>query len=318
MEIFFSSHERPESPDFRADILDAISAYELDIAPTERDLALMVDNLTDVWQRYGNPSSPEYLAYHNHVHSFDVADRALQIGALHHEIAPDRVDTRTIVLAMIAGSGHDYYQRAATSDMTDEALSAQAIADRMRERGYPGEEVERVYQAIVATTADHADGHVQQTHVRTGDRDPLKLILAMADIQSMTMEGSRRMLIDVPKLYFEITPPTSEAPHRHIIGLTKFLLSQYSFISDRIDSIPDDLLYYYNEETAEAITAKHREVFRSHGLSAIHTAKHIREHAEQIQNELADHINDIPRTPKQASDLACTALRSIFDSLAHK
>lgn len=316
MEKHSPSYEHSNALDFRADILNTIHQQLPEFDLPSQDLDVIVENLHEVYRKYGNPASETYLPYHNHIHSLDVLKRAVTIAAIHQKIAPDRIDDRTIALTMIAASGHDNDQHVVAENETDEQISARTIRDQMLKRGYPPHEAERVYDGIIATTADRSNGHVTQPKVREGSRDPLKLIVAMADIQSTTMEGSMRMLVDVPKLYFESTPPTSNTLHGHIVGLTKFLLSQYSFVSDRIDSVAGDLRHYYDEPTAELIANQHREAFRSHGLSAIHTAKHIHERAEHVQNELSKRIEEIPRTPKQASDMACIALRAAIESLS--
>ena len=314
MDTLSTHHERIESPDFRADILDIVNAQTFNLAPTEKDIDLMVDNLNEVFSKYGDPSVPTFLPYHNHIHTLDVVRRTATIGAIHHACAPERVSPRTITLAMIGASGHDIEQQTTNTQQTDEEVSAGLIRERMLERNYLPIEATRVHGGIIATTAAHDDNHIRQTHVRQGNPDPLKLILAMADIQAMTMEGDSRILLDVPKLYFEHTPPASATVHEHAIGLGKFLLSQYSFVCDRLDSLPGDLAYYYDEPTTKCIAERNRKEFRTHSLSAIRSAKYIIEHAAWLHSELSERIGGLPLTPKQASEFAQAALRSLFES----
>ena len=174
--------------------------------------------------------------------------------------------------------------------------------------GYDLTEASRVAGAIIATTAHKDATGVRQTRIREGEADPIKLIVAMADIQATTMEGSGRMLSDVARLYFEINPPASKQPAEHIEGMSKFMFNQLGFVSERLNSIHDDLRYYFSEETASEIEESTRREFRTHGLAVIHTAKDVRAAANQFADALAATIDSIPSTPLQASKLAKRAL----------
>lgn len=178
----------------------------------------------------------------------------------------------------------------------------------MIERDYPKDEALRVADAIVATTAQKSQDGVVQTHVRQGRKDPLKLIVAMADIQATTMEGDTRMLKDATKLYFEINPPHSKTIAQHTEGLSAFLANQHSFVSDRLDSVRDDLRYYFPEEIAIAIESKLRDEFRTKGLSVVHTARDLRSTTTTLIDSLRLSIDTLPSSPIQASRIAQNAL----------
>jgi hypothetical protein len=310
-------HSDPR-PDYREKLLSDLNEHipEVSISPKAIDLTTTL--LDYMWTIYGDPNKDTYLLYHNDEHAYDVLLRAVAITDILVESAPSYVDEHDYELAIIAAAGHDFVQKNPFEDITDEQLSAQQVSKLMRQSGFHKREAKRVYDAIIATTAMHGEDGVEQTHVRQGRRDPLKLIVASADIQATTMEGKMRMLTDVPRLYFETHPLKSSSLTEHIEGMAKFLLEQKRFVGQRLESVHDDLEYYFDEATVIAIEEQYRQKFRSHGRSVLEVIKDVGSATSTVSEILAQHMTELPSSPLKAVKLARQALLDTVASLHNR
>lgn len=316
--ILSYDHEQYEKPNFSEKLRNDLREYTPEIVVTPKDFDFICAVLDEMHDKYGDSASENYLVYHNDIHAYDVVHRVVVLSNTFRENAPDAFDDHSITLALIAAAGHDIIQKQATERATDEDLSAEYMRQVMIERGYSELDANRVAHAIIATTAEKSASGVHQTRVREGEPDPIKLIVAMADIQATTMEGTDRMLIDVARLYFEINPPSSCSVSEHINGLSAFMLGQINFIGDRLDSIPGDLRYYFSEHTAQAIEVSNRIAFRNKGLSVIHTARDVHKEASKLVESLSKNIKSIPEGPILASKAAQEALRKSISKLSNR
>lgn len=310
----------PPQPNYSEQLQRDLDELLPDIEISEAGISLTVQLLDTMRQRYGDPTSETYLAYHNDEHAYDVMCRAITIAKILAEKVPDQVNDSDFELAIIASAGHDIVQRH-TGGQTDEELSAEYVCGLMIEAGYSAADTGRVNHAIIATTASHDGKSVQQTHVRQGDRDPLKLIVSFADIQAMTMEGFPRMITDVARLYTEIKPPGGASIPEYTLGFAAFALTQREFAKDRLRDIQPNLEYYFDQETAVLIQQRFIEAFGSRGSALMYVTKELGRLASRptdLARLIQKSVHSIPSTPRETARLLSNALGNIIDQFARK
>ncbi len=184
------------------------------------------------------------LPYHNQEHAVHVMRRSFVVYRSLHESLPEEFDDRSYELLAIAAASHDIFQHF-TNPGENERLSAQAAVSFMFD--YTSEECTRVYEAIVATSVSRSEeGTIQQCFLQEGSRDPLKFVLATADINGIALEGVPRMLEDAVHLYLEFNKiPTDASFIAHSKEIGAFLTSQAAFLKDRLNAVTNDIEYYW-------------------------------------------------------------------------
>ena len=234
--------------------------------------------LEGVDEAYGKDSDTE-LAYHGSAHSRDVIRRSLSMWRDLHETLPERFPIPDLGLIAVAAAGHDRVQL--EGPVINERMSARATANAMKRRGatyYRPADRERVDEAIMTTIVEFSpEGEIHQVNLRKGARDPLKLVLAYADINGIAMEGPFRMYKDATNLFMEISGIT----HNGGIALqadrfVDFLGSQAQFLETRLSDMPSDVAYYFPDSTeAFQVAFKMNTILRPHE-GALELAKFMR------------------------------------------
>ncbi len=219
--------------------------------------------LEGITERYG-PEGSEPLAYHGPQHTLDVIRRGLRLfGALHCELPVD-FPARDAGLQAISGAGHDAFHHTGKDDELKSASATSAVM-HAHKNSYSSWDIHRVGGAILATKVGlNEQGYIEQTNIRRGDRDPLKLTLAYADINGIAMEGAERMIRDATALFMESKGYTK--PHQ-MIGdadqLVAFLGGQARFLQSRLQAMPGDVAFYFKDnESAVRAALVMSELFK--------------------------------------------------------
>jgi hypothetical protein len=250
-------------------------AQELDIpedAITEEMVAVGAEMLASIYKRYGDPASDTYKEHHNDIHTLDVLRRGWMLLKLHREKFPDKFTDHDYAIMMFSAIGHDIIHGTGGPMGEDERQSAERTALYMKRAGFSDEDCERVKEIIEATTVRTENGSIIQTNIRSGNKDPLKLQLATADINGVAMEGTKTMINDAFNLCLEFGKVSIQDVIDETLKITRgkkkeqssvvlFFGTQARFLEERLKTLRDDFAYYYNEEEVEAVNELYEQTF---------------------------------------------------------
>lgn len=206
-----------------------------------------VQLLEDVDARHGD------LPYHNASHGLDVVRRGLRLTSALLPYIDEKYQKGIYNLPFLAGPAHDFVQGA--NDHQNVRDSADHVIQRIHENGH-NEQINcrkvfsRIRLGIYATEVrrEKSSGKVTQVNLQEGSRDPIKFIMAMADINGIAMEGPKRMVRDAVNLCYEMNDgkPTADQ-------LYGFVLFQQKFLKDRLqdDQTKEDIKYYFGDHSDE-------------------------------------------------------------------
>lgn len=186
-----------------------------------------------------------HRAYHNHIHAVHVMKRSFIIWRELQNVLPDIFTNDAYELLAIAACGHDKYQQF-TQPGKNERQSAVDSVHHMQ-NSHTILEQTRVFEATCTTQVMRdAEGVIVQQFMKTGSRDPLKFVLAVADINGVALEGVPRMVEDAVNLYIEFNDlDISASLWGHSRDLGKFLQAQASFLRSRLEALSEDIDYYF-------------------------------------------------------------------------
>lgn len=302
-------HE-PTPPNYRERILEILQEFEVKVP--ERAIRVACELLEKMYKEHGDPNSESYKPYHNDLHALNVIRRSLRLWKLWKEIVPDDIDEEGFELLLIAGAGHDLVVHSGKDVGYDERESGYIIAAYMNEAGYSKEQIERVFEAVVATTVVRDEnGHIIQTFILEGKKDPLKLALATADTNGTTMDGTDAMAEDVVNLYAESEGKLPDSRVKIARGVTAFFQAQLQFVNDRIEMLKEDLEYYFGEKKAKKIYTAHIEEFTDASPDVMSLAKTIHSFPEMAADSIEAVVNSVKA-------LGGTALHEIKAGLKKK
>ena len=276
MEKASSPQESTEQRQLRYEneIFDIAQDYDVELP--ERAINLSIDLLEQMYQANGDESSETYKPYHNDQHAIDVIRRSFRLWNLLHRELPDKIGTDEYELLLIAAAGHDLVVGSGKEQGYDEYASGIIVAHSMQLAGYDKAQIVRVQSAIDATTVTRDSvGNITQDSMRSGDKDPIRLVLATADINGATMEGIPTLVENALGLYAEMTGELPESVDETSHGITEFLLSQAQFINGRLEAIQGDLEYYFSPEDARRIQAAYEKEFTGASRDVISLSKTI-------------------------------------------
>lgn len=212
--------------------------------------------LHDVDMRYG-PFSRNPMPHHNAEHSLDVAGRVVRLTNLLWDFIPQRYQKDIFALGMHAASGHDYEQSKGPGK--NERASAKYVRNTIINRGYQSQLGQKYFQrvgaGIMATEVEFVGDKIIQPNLRKGEADPLRFIVAFADINAIAMEGPNRMIRDATNLYFE------RSAHPKVDHYLDMLASQVKFLRRRLNDwqIEGDIEYYFSAHQDEVYDVMYRE-----------------------------------------------------------
>ncbi len=267
-------------PNYRLDVAEIADEFEIELP--ERAVHTAVELLQQVYETYGDPDSKIYKPYHNYEHTLDVIRRSFRLWQLmKHEVSGPvneegyEIDEEGYELLLIAGAGHDVTVGSKDEELGyDEEQSAQITAEVMRKAGYSEVQIQRVYDAILATTVERdEEGNITQSFIREGTKDPVKLALATADINGTTMEGIPTLVRHAVELYAEYNEIKVEDIRQHPEGFSNFLFTQAQFISGRLTALKGDRQYYFSKEIEEKLEEAYEREFTGATRDVISLAK---------------------------------------------
>ncbi len=243
---------------------------ELEVPPDKHAIHVAGILYEGVEEKYG-PASSNPLSYHGPTHSLDVLRRNFIIWRECHKQIPEKFPLKDLGLLAILGPGHDHEQLE-TIPGRNEQVSYTNTAKAMdtRRRVYTHEDKMRIQGATLVTRVTrNEDGQILQTYLREGERDPLKLTTAYADINGIAMEGVDRMLKDATNLFMEIFGIKRSAEIAlHLDQYVDFLGSQAFFLNTRLEALPGDVAYYFPEsEDAVKVAFVMAELFKPKDLA---------------------------------------------------
>lgn len=247
-----------------------------DIMPEDQSihpavLELSALSLRDIDIEFGELSDNP-LSQHNATHSLDVPRRAVHLTNHLHPFIEEKYRPQIFSLGMHIGSVHDRFQGKGLPGQNERA-SADYGVKCVRERGY--EEVlgdwyiERFCEGVMVTSYRiDKFGGVEQYNLRVGKPDPIKFIMAFADINGIAMEGPERMIMDATNIYCERTKNPS------VLGYLEWIENQAKFLSSRVNDprIKQDIEYYFPDHQDEVYEVMH-EQFHENIVSAHSLAK---------------------------------------------
>lgn len=259
----------------RATALETVSAIAEMVKPTDQTvgieaITIAAQSLEEIEATYG-PQGEHPLHYHNADHSVDVCRRAVRLTNILYPYIKPEYRENIYDLAIIAGATHDSEQLLGPG--LNERASAEDAAARVAALGNVAINTQlfkrRLTRGIMATVVDRKpSGELVQTNLQRNAPDPIKFIMAFADINGIAMEGDKRMVRDATHLCHEfITDPTTEQ-------LYDFLISQAGFLRERLNDgrIKSDLGYYFPDQV-EPVYKDMRKAFHKNIISAYGLAK---------------------------------------------
>ncbi len=218
--------------------------------------------LLDIHARCGDPNSETYEPYHNDQHALQVLSRSWRLLQLLQKIMPEKFSGSDYEALLWASLGHDVVRGTGGTLGEDERQSAQLIAARMQEAGCEDTMCEQVADIILTTIVEHDEqGRIKQTNIRSGNKDPLRLILATADINGVAMEGIPTMINDVFNLYMEVRHRTVADMVANPEEVIEFFFSQAQFLESRLETLSGDFAYYFTQEEVAIVQAAYEEEF---------------------------------------------------------
>lgn len=219
---------------------------------TEEMRHVGAEMLLDIYNRYGDPASETFKQYHNDNHALDVLGRAWNQLRLLKTAFPDRFNDHDYRLLLFAAIGHDSVHGTGGAMGSDEEQSAEWTLAHMRRLGFDETDGVRVREAVVATTVKtrEEDGAIIQTYIRKNSNDPLKFIMAYADINGMLMGGLPVFANDSLNLYLELQRKQASDIKANKGSLQAFFGRQMQFIYTRLEELDKDYAFYFKDDAS--------------------------------------------------------------------
>ena len=253
--------------------LESILPEGIEISDSARNFAISTS--ADIYQRYGNPTSPEYLAYHNDQHAIDVIRRGWQLLTIAYETLPERVAPRDFELLLIAAASHDYEQQQEEFGENERASARHAVQYMGQSSEYNSGDILDVYHAIIATTIHTENGSLDQKELRSPRTKSLvPLALAMADINGIWIEGSETMVKNIIHLASERIKSCGQGSETS--ALVNLAQEQVGFLHERLKFAPLDLRAQLSAEELEKIATRCDAEFGNEMREAFKTARAMR------------------------------------------
>lgn len=253
-------------------VVDQAREDGLDIS--EAAVAIAQESIAEIDTKYGDGNA-EYMAYHNAYHGVDVVRRGFRLIGILNDYIADKYRQDLPDLVLLGGAFHDIVQRKASG--VNEQESANIAAERTRVSYDAVDDVERFIDrlqlGILATEVEitHPESEIIQKRLPNGRPDPLKYIMAFADINGIAMDGPERMIRDCVHLCHEIFG-------KDVTGeqIGDFLLSQTRFLRTRLNDrrVRSDLMYYFLDAEPE-VYGLMRQAFEANIMAAANHAKFI-------------------------------------------
>lgn len=256
-----------DTPDFYVELTTLEETIPSDVI-SEKGRTLAAQLLEEVHRRhYDKP-------YHDATHAMNVIRRTWQLWRLGQSIIPERFGKNGYELGLLCAAAHDVVHDQAAPPEHNEQQSAQYLAVAMQNAGYTPREIKRCTEVILTTvvTVD-TTGTVSQVNIRSGDRDPLKLTVALGDIDGVLMEGPRTMTGDMIDLYLETHHVSIDSFLKQPSQAASFMYAQSKFVRDRLAAFDDDLRYYFpSVDEYIRIRGAFREEFSTTAQQALRAA----------------------------------------------
>lgn len=216
-------------------LVELIEPEGQEIHPTVRSIAAIA--LHGVEIKYGE-NSENPLPQHNAEHAFDMTERAIELTNLLYDYIPEEYKKNIYELVLLAGVAHDWEQLEGVG--ANEQASADYLIGLIEQTGNSLVNTDRFKQraraGIMATEYEFDDekGVINQINLlkdepyEEGRPDPLKFIMAFADINAIAMKGPDQMYEDATRLFFErnYEDPTEEGFREILDYQEKFIKSQ--------------------------------------------------------------------------------------------
>ena len=242
--------DRPSRPPELNELFEEFQYIE------ELDQKLIQVAYESIQERYGDSSLELYRPYHNHVHGLNVTRRGQVMWRALQAVLPEQFTNESSRYLAIGSMFHDYDQDQ-TEPTLNELNSAEVAADAMwyQDGFYSVDAVGRVADAIITTIVERDEqGSIIQTRIRMGSKDPVKFVLALADINGIAMGGVGAMVEDSINLFMELNGyKTSTEVLMHAADFGKFLQGQAKFLRERLANIDSDVNYYFEDDEERAV-----------------------------------------------------------------
>ena len=264
---------------------------------TEEMRLIGAEMLVDIHARYGNPATRSFKQYHNAQHALDVLKRAWNQLRLFKEEFPDKFTDHDYRLLFFAALGHDSIHGTGGAIGVDEEQSAQWTVAHMRRLGFDEADCGRVREAIIATTVEthEEDGAIVQTYIRDGSDDPLKFIMAYADINGMLMGGIPVFANDSLNLHLELQRKTASDIKTDKSSLQAFFGTQLKFVDTRLQELDKDYAFYFKND-ADKVKKLYYDTFTRASRDAYSVVKTINNRPYIMELVVEDLIRVIDET----------------------
>lgn len=240
---------------YRNTLKELESKLPEDVTISESARNFAVSTSENIYQRYGNPNSPDYLAYHNDQHAIDVIRRGWQLLTIAYETLPERVKPKDFELLLVAAASHDYEQQKEEFGENEKASAKHATLYMGQSSEYDSNDMLDVRHAIIATTIHTDNGMLDQKNLRDPKtRSLVPLSLAMADINGIWMEGDETMVQNVIHLAAERIKGCGQGSETS--SLFNLAQEQIGFLRERLKFAPLDLGAHLSEEELEKVAAR--------------------------------------------------------------
>jgi len=286
------------------ELIGAIEPEGHEIHPTVRSIAAIALHSVEI--KYGE-NSENHLPQHNAEHAIDVAERAIELTNLLYEYIPEEYRENIYELALLAGVTHDWEQLQGSS--VNEQASADYLISLIEQTGESPFNTKRFKQraraGILATEyeIDKETGVINQVNLlkdepyEDGKPDPLKFIMAFADINAIAMRGPQQMYEDVTRLFFERNldqQPTEE-------GLREILDYQEKFIKSQLNDhrMEAYIARYFpdyepkNKDAKNEVYLVMEETYNPNIKESYEEAQWLRRNSEAVANEIKGMLHTV-------------------------
>lgn len=292
-------------PDFKqqtAELLEKYSPHQLDA----RDRDVMAAGLQFLYTRYSVASSPYHHAYHNHIHTMEMAERELwmlkffeekmgwslqqidyQAGAFIPVFHDSIVNATSLSPIIVATIGKAEVELINDGSKSDEQLSAELAVQVLTQYGYTDEELlNYVYDGILTTEVERTNG-IKQVHVDDGDVRPAIIAAKNSDMSAGFAGGPRALIRDISNLAEESLGENTEDIGKITDTVMKLVAYQQKFLEDRVSDLDKSISpRILSEENRIRLHQIIDEELRPYQERAITFAKTLDRHSQTIRDML--------------------------------
>ena len=193
----FAYDNSPGQPDYRSDLAALLANEFPQVRLSHTTQEFILSGLGEMGQKY------DQRPYHDSYHPFEVLRRGfqwLEEFARYKEVDLTQEDYEVLA---ISSAYHDIILISDDPAKSPERMSAERTQALMYLLKYDGRQIDRVFNAVLATEVEYSGQQVLQTMAVKTEPDIVTAALLMADIGNVTYKDDSVILQDITKVAAE-------------------------------------------------------------------------------------------------------------------